>query len=88
MVFWTYPLTTGTFTIDASNNAMFLSIICDPSAGSCTVLGSIPFKGISPAPVTLTAGEGINLTAQSPTSPLSGIVITHVAGTVDLLVGF
>ena len=88
MVFWTFPLTAGSINIDASDNAMFLSIQCDPAGGSCTVKGSVPFKGVMPLPVTISAGEGVNFNAPSPTSPLGGIEIVHVAGTVDLLIGF
>jgi hypothetical protein len=54
----------------------------------CTVNGNIPFKGLPSQAVTLGSGEGINISALSPASPLDGITITHVAGNVDLLVGF
>jgi hypothetical protein len=51
-------------------------------------LGSIPFKGVSPNAVTLSAGQGVNISALSPISTLDGITITHIAGNVDILIGF
>jgi hypothetical protein len=88
MRFWTYTLTTGSVTIESIDSAMFVSVQCDPVSGSCSVLGSIAFKNTSPNAVTLTAGQGVNVSALSPASPLDGITITHVAGNVDILVGF
>ena len=88
MRFWTYTLTTGTVTINTNDSVMFLSVQCDAVSGSCSVLGAIPFKGVAPNAVTLTAGGGINVSAISPASPIDGIVITHIAGNVDLLIGY
>lgn len=87
MTFWTYTLSSGSLTINASDFAYFVSLQAD-SSGSCNVLGGIPFKGISPNNVNLTAGQGLNLSALSTSSPLSGITITWVAGTIDIVVGF
>jgi hypothetical protein len=88
MRFWTYTLTTGNVTISTLDGAMFVSVQCDPVSGSCSVLGNIPFKNTNPNAVTLTAGQGVNISALSPASPLDGITITHIAGNVDILVGF
>lgn len=88
MRFWTQTITSGSLTIDFNDGAMFISIITDSTSGICQVDGNIPFKGLNSQPVTLSAGEGINISALSPASPLDGITITHVAGNVDLLVGF
>ena len=88
MRFWTYTLTSGSLQISQTDYAMFLSIQCDSTTGSCSILGNIPFKGLSPNAVTLTAGQGVNLSTLSPTSPLDGITITWIAGSVDILVGF
>ena len=88
MRFWTQTITSGSLTIDFNDGAMFISIITDPNSGVCTVNGNIPFKGLPSQAVTLGSGEGINISALSPASPLDGITITHVAGNVDLLVGF
>jgi hypothetical protein len=88
MNFFTYTLTSGSLSIASSDGAMFVSIQCDSSTGSCSVVGSIPFKGLPPNAVTLTAGQGVNISAMSPASPLDGITITWIAGSVDVLVGF
>jgi hypothetical protein len=88
MRFWTYTLTTGSLQINAIDGAMFVSVQCDAVSGSCTILGAIPFKGVAPNAVTLTAGQGINASALSPQSTLDGITITHIAGNVDILIGY
>jgi hypothetical protein len=88
MRFWTYTLTTGSLTINALDGAMFVSVQCDLVSGSCSVIGSIPFKGVSPNAVTLNAGQGINVSALSPASTLDGLTITHIAGNIDIIVGF
>lgn len=88
MRFWTYSLTSGSLVIGASDGASFVSVQCDSSSGSCSVLGNIPFKGVSANAVTLTAGQGVNFSASSPQSPLDGITITWIAGTIDVIVGF
>jgi hypothetical protein len=88
MTFWTYTLSSGSLTIDASDYAYFVSLQADSTSGACTVLGGIKFKGISPSIVNITAGQGLNLSALSTSSPLSGITITWVAGTIDIVVGF
>ena len=86
---FTYTLTSGTpLVINQSDGVMFLSVQSDATTGSCTILGNLPFQGLTPATVTLSAGQGINLSALTPVSPLDGITITRTAGTVDVLVGF
>jgi hypothetical protein len=88
MTFWTYTLSSGSLVLNGSEGASFISIQTDPANGSCTVLGGIPFKGLQPVAVPLSIGQGINLSANSPVSPLAGITITWVAGTIDIIVGF
>lgn len=87
MTFWTQTLSSGSITINASDYAYFVSIQANTSS-SCTVLGGIPFQGVNPSAVNIAAGEGINLSAPSNFSPLSGITITWVSGTIDVVVGF
>jgi hypothetical protein len=87
MTFWTYTLSSGSLTINASDYAYFVSIQSN-SSSSCNVLGGIPFKGINPTAVNISAGEGLNLSALSTSSPLSGVTITWVSGTIDIVVGF
>lgn len=86
---FTYTLSsTGSITINQTDGVMFLSVQSGASTGSCTILGNLPFKGLTPSTVSLSAGQGINLSSSTPVSPLDGITITWVAGTVDVLVGF
>jgi len=88
MKFWTYTLSSGSLTINAVDGAMFLSLQTDSTSGQCTVQGNIPFKGLNTQAVSITAGQGLNLAALSPSSPLDGITITWVAGNIDIVVGF
>jgi len=88
MTFWTYTLSSGQLTLDSTDGASFISIQTAPADGVCTVLGGISFKGLPSNAVTLSLGQGVNFSASSPSSPLNGIVITWVAGTTDLLIGF
>lgn len=85
---FTYTLTSSTpIVISQTDGVMFLSVQCATSS-SCTVLGNLPFKGLTPANVTLDASQGINLSALTPVSPLDGITITRVSGSIDILIGF
>jgi hypothetical protein len=88
MRFFTTTLTSGTLSISAIDGAMFVSIQTDSTSGSASVLGNIPFKQVNPSAVTLGAGQGVNLSALSPASPLDGVTITWLAGSVDVVVGF
>jgi hypothetical protein len=88
MTFWTYTLSSGSLVIDGASGAAFISIQTDPANGTCSVLGGIPFQGINPVAVPLSLGQGINLSSNSPQSPLAGITITWISGTIDIIVGF
>ena len=88
MRYWTYTLSSGSLVINAVDGASFVSVQCDNSTGNCSVLGNIPFKGVNANAVTLTAGQGVNLSSSSPQSPLDGITITWIAGNIDIVVGF
>ena len=85
---FTYTLSSSsTININQTDGVMFLSVQCS-TTGSCTVLGNLPFKNLTPATVTLSAGQGINLSALTPVSTLDGITITWLSGSVDILIGF
>ena len=89
MKFWTYTLTSGSLVINAEDGAFFISILTEASSGSaCTVQGSIPFKQINPTAVTLENGEGANFSARSASSPLDGLTVTWITGSVDIIIGF
>ena len=88
MTFYTTELTSGSISINRSDGISFLSIKTDSSSGSCTLLGAGTFQGGSSAPVTLSLGDGANLSSVSPASPLDGITITHLAGNVSIILGY
>jgi hypothetical protein len=88
MTFFTYTLTSGSLVLNANDYAFFVSIQTDAVSGSCTILGGSPFKGLSSNAVSLSVGQGVNFSSTSPSSPLSGITITWVAGTIDIIIGF
>jgi hypothetical protein len=88
MRFFTTTLTSGSLAISSVDGAMFVSVVTDSTSGSATVSGNFPFKGLTSTAVPLGAGQGINISALSPASPLDGITITWTGGTVDILVGF
>lgn len=87
MRFYTTTLTSGSITININDGAMFVSVQSDPTSGSATVIGNLPFKGLAPTSVSLSAGQGVNISALSPASPLDGITITWVSGSVDVIIG-
>jgi len=86
MTFYTTTLSSGSLEILTADGAQMISI--EPNSGSsCTVLGSLPFKGLSPSAITLDANQVLTISSNTPTSPLNGITITHVSGTIDIIVG-
>lgn len=87
MKFFTTSLTSGTFVIAASEGASLLSIQPQDSS-SCTVLGGIAFNGVQPSAILISNNNALTLTSSSPNSPLDGITVTWVGGTVDIIVGY
>lgn len=86
MRLFTYTLSSGSIAIDSTDGVTQISIQAN-SGGSATVQGNFPFKGLSANAITLSDGQ--SLTVTTPTqSPLDGVVITHVGGDVDILIGF
>lgn len=89
MRFFTKQLNAGeTITLGITDGAMFISIQNESTSGASSVLGNIPFKNLQPSIVSLSAGQGVNISALSPASPLDGLTITCTAGTTDVLIGF
>jgi len=86
MKLFTYTLTTGELTINREDGVTQLSIQSNDSS-SCTILGNIPFKQITPNAVTLENGQNFTVTTPSQ-QPLEGVSIIHVSGTVDIVIGF
>jgi len=87
MQIFTTTLTSGSLVLNRQDGAMVISIQ-SATGSSCLFTGNLPFKGVTPTPVTLTDSQIFNFAASSPQSPLEGITITWVSGTVDIVVGF
>lgn len=87
MQIYTTTLTSGTLVLNKIDGAISIHIMSQNSSESFFT-GNIPFKGLSPIPVTLINGEIFNFSASSPASALDGITITWVSGSIDIVVGF
>jgi hypothetical protein len=85
MRLFTYTLSSGSLSINTADGVTQISVESNASS-ECTIEGNFPFKGLTSGPITLEAGQSITVMAQ-PNSPLDGVVITHVSGTIDILIG-
>jgi len=85
MRLFTYELTSGSLSIDFYDGVTQISIQGNPSS-SATIQGNFTFKGLASTGIELSGGESI--TIQTPTnSPVDGLTITHVSGSIDILIG-
>ena len=87
MKFFTYTLSSGSLEINAADGALTVSIQSKANS-TTTVLGGIPFKQISSSTITLSDGQGLTISVQSPATPIDGVVITSVTGEADIIIGF
>lgn len=87
MQIFTYTITGSDLQINAADGAMYLSVETAANS-SCTITGNVTFKGVVSTPVVLIEQRAINYSAVSANSPLDGIVITWVSGTIDTIIGF
>ena len=87
MKFFTTSLTSGTFTVSAAQGASLLSVQ-PQDLSSCTILGGIPFNGLQPSAITLSNSNALTVSSASPISPLEGITVTWIGGTIDMIVGY
>lgn len=87
MQIYTTTLTSGELVLNKADGAMTICIQVN-TASSCLLTGGIPFKGETPTPITMDANQVFNFTAASASSPLDGITITWVSGSVDIVIGF
>ena len=56
------------------------------SVGVVNVLGTYQFQSLTPSNIVLSNGQGVTLSSHSTNSPLSGITIQWVSGTVQLVI--
>jgi len=87
MQIYTTTLTSGSLTLNKEDGAMLVSLAI-PTNSSCTFIGNLPFKNVAPTEITLSGGQVFNLATPTPISPLDGIVITWVSGSIDIVIGF
>ena len=87
MTFFTKTLTEGTFIVTAAEGASMISVQPQTSS-TCTFIGSGTYNGETSSSITISNNNSLTISSSSPTSPLNGITITHVAGNIDIIVGF
>lgn len=86
--FTTKLTSAGSIVFNQADGAQSVSVQCSSAGGSCTFLGSFPFKGLTPQAITFSNGEGVTINNNdNPTVALDGITITWVSGTVNVVVG-
>ena len=73
-----------TLTINKSLGVYSLSYLVN-SSSSGTILGDLDIGGVSSTPVIQSANQGATFTASSVISPIDGIVISCVSGTIDII---
>jgi hypothetical protein len=84
MRYWTQVLSAGSITINETDGVTALTIQAN-SSSSCQISGNLSFKGLNSQSVILENGE--SWTTTSPTNtPIDGLTITWVSGTIDLLI--
>jgi hypothetical protein len=85
---FTYQLSNGSLSIDASMNVQKLSILT--KQGTATFLGSAQFQGLTSQAINFSVGQGITVSASSTATCLDGVIVT--AGTVgdiiDLVISY
>ncbi len=86
MRFFTYTLSSGSLIIDSSLGAMQISVQPNESS-SCSISGDLPFNELQPNAITRASGETFTLVSNFAVSPLSGITITRLTGTIDIVIG-
>lgn len=75
---WTQNLISSTLVIDEDFDLVLLSILV--TSGSCDITGSLGLGGLPSNAMTLTQGQGLNITSNG--SLLTGITITSSGTTI------
>lgn len=85
MRLFTFTMSSGGMVISKDDGVTQITIQANASS-SCSILGNIPFAGVSPNALTISDGQA--LTIEAPTqSPLDGVTITHISGSIDIVIG-
>jgi len=84
MRLFTYTLSSGSLQINATDGVLALTVQAN-SSSACQFLGNIPFKGLNPNTILIENGDSFTQTTTA-NSPLDGITITWVSGTIDILI--
>lgn len=87
MRYFTKELASGVLSINAVDGVQIISIQANLTS-SCTIAGNFPFQGNPSTAITLSNGEGLTISANVPSSPIDGVTITWVSGTIDVVLGF
>lgn len=83
---FTYTLSSGSITINTVDGVTQISVEAN-AASECTIEGNFPFQSFTSSAIVLEAGQSVTLMASTPASPIDGVTITHVSGTIDILIG-
>jgi hypothetical protein len=75
---WTQSLTSSTLIIDEDFDLVLLSVLV--TSGSCIITGSLGLGGLPSEGITLTQGQGMNITSNG--SLLTGITIVSSGTTI------
>lgn len=86
MRIYTKTLSSGTLSVATADGVTQISIQANNSS-SATIIGNFPFQGVAATNITLNDGQSITLVT-APNSPLDGMTVTWVSGTIDILIGF
>ena len=87
MQVYTTTLSAGEITINKEDGVSQLSI--QPNADSaCLFTGNMTFKGANSTSLALGETQVFTVSSQTASSPLDGITITWVSGTVEIVMGF
>jgi len=86
MRLFTKELNSGSITINQTDGVTAFTVQAN-SSSSCNITGNISFQGMSSGNLLLENGESFTQTS-TPNSPIDGVTITWVSGTIDLLITF
>lgn len=87
MRFFTKTLSSGSLSLATVDGAFSISVQANDTS-SANIIGGIPFRGENPSSINIQNGEGLTITSTNPASPIDGVTVTWVSGTIDIIIGF